>query len=1195
MHLKSLEIVGFKSFADKTKLEFEPGMTAIVGPNGCGKSNVADALRWVLGEQSAKALRGSQMIDCIFNGSDSRKPMGMAEVSVTFTDCENTLATEYNEVTISRRVFKSGEAAYFINKTPCRLKDVRRLFMDTGIGTNSYSMLEQGRIDHVLSSRPEDRRAIFEEASGIMKYKADKKEAIRKLDHTEANLLRLSDVIREVKRQIGSLQRQAGKARRYKTLRDELKQKDLFVTKQRLSASGTQIAAFESDMETLDKQQSGIGAEVQNLEKAVAELRNQLVSTQNEIGKIMEAGVQATSKLKHTREMIDVNRQRIAEYSVLAKRDESEIEDTRKQLDVHKQQHEERGREMEATQLTHADAQKDLEAAQQGLTEYLNKVESLRSTIHGLREQSVQLESRGSRLQNQLVELESHQRQSIIQKERLSTEKAQFERIVSDFGSRQKEMQAAIDERSAQLNGARSAQDAAQEQHSKKQAERTAIAQTCAKHQESVAAESARIEVLKQGEAARDGLPEGARLLLDDDNPLGVKRDAVSGALAGLIEGLPGYEKALETALGKWVDAVLIKHGASGRDMLRAISSKDAGSVHLIANDVSVVSAPALPKNAVSLLAHVRFDAQYKPAFERLLGHIIVVDTVDDIPIDLPKGVSYVTTNGVLATDTGELFYHCASDTADSLLAVKHRVAEIDRRLMESQEKLTTARATLVAVDDAIASAAVEVKISGTAVDEARHEVGLKRGELDVITREAKEAGQRLETVTWELDALLKQGADGTAQRESITTQIHEVQVERNGISEKLQELTQQLKDQENQNAERQSAVTEKRIKHAEITNQLRHLQQQQEGAQSRINDFEAAIQGRTQGVSGYKQTISDLNTRVDEASAHITEMEEAVLQNKVESARYQTQRETQNAAVQTHEAQLQDQRTKLESARSGRSNKEVELTRLRMRQQNQEERVTSDYKMTLEDVLSYAEPEWADSAPQLDEIETSVEELRTKLEAMGPVNLVAIEEYHELEERFAFLTAQEQDLVNSKKQLMEMIRKINNTTSEMFRTTFDKVNINFQEVYKKLFNGGTAKLVLVDEVDVLECGIEIIARPPGKRLQNVSLLSGGERTMTAVALLFAIYMIKPSPFCMLDELDAALDESNIGRFVAVLKSFVMQSQFVIITHNRKTIAAADVLYGVTMPNKGVSNIVSMKFRDFETRENMADAVGAVN
>ncbi len=293
--------------------------------------------------------------------------------------------------------------------------------------------------------------------------------------------------------------------------------------------------------------------------------------------------------------------------------------------------------------------------------------------------------------------------------------------------------------------------------------------------------------------------------------------------------------------------------------------------------------------------------------------------------------------------------------------------------------------------------------------------------------------------------------------------------------------------------------------------------------------------------------------------------------------------REDKNGELQSQETLLAAKRSVLEDLRGTRSETEISLTEIRMRRQNQIERVTSDYKITLEDVLSSEEPEWEGDAPSAEALETSVAELRTKLEAMGPVNLVAIEEYHELEERFAFLTAQEQDLTNSKQQLMEMIKKINRTTSEMFRSTFDQINVNFEEVYKKLFNGGTAKLVLVDDEEVLESGIEIIARPPGKKLQNVSLLSGGERTMTAVALLFAIYMIKPSPFCLLDELDAALDESNIGRFVAVLQSFLTQSQFVIITHNRKTIAAADVLYGVTMPNKGVSRIVAMKFRDFES------------
>ncbi|MDA1044613.1 MAG: hypothetical protein O3C57_05250, partial [Verrucomicrobia bacterium] len=612
-----------------------------------------------------------------------------------------------------------------------------------------------------------------------------------------------------------------------------------------------------------------------------------------------------------------------------------------------------------------------------------------------------------------------------------------------------------------------------------------------------------------------------------------------------------------------------------------------------VANRASAKAAPVVPAGTQMLIDNVRIEDRFVPVFKSLIGHVAVVDRVENIPMDIAPGLVYVTRDGILASDTGELLYHSASDNADSLLAVRHRIAEIDRRLGDTKNKLAKLRNKLAEADQKIAASIAQLTEATLIVDQAKQAVALKKGELEMVAREAEESARRLETVSWELEELSKQGAAGVAQREAMGQQIRDVQKERADISEHLHEMTQQLKDEENKNTALQSALTEKRIQFSEISQTLQHLQHRLESSSARISDLTAVITGRTSGVNSYKKSIGDLETQIKDASGHIADMEDAVVHNKAFAARLQEQLTQQERAVDEHEKRLSAKRAMLEDIRATRSEKEVDLTRKRMQQQNLVDRVTSEYKTTLEDVLSSRDPEWEGPPPSLDSIETTVEELRMKLEAIGPVNLVAIEEYQELEERFAFMTEQEQDLINSKQQLLDMIKTINRTTSEMFKTTFDQVNINFQEVYTKLFNGGTAKLVLVDDEDVLECGIEIIARPPGKRLQNVSLLSGGERTMTAVALLFAIYMIKPSPFCMLDELDAALDESNIGRFVAVLKSFVNQSQFVIITHNRKTIAAADGLYGVTMPNKGISNIVSMKFRDFEASKAMASAVAA--
>ncbi|MBU1693520.1 MAG: AAA family ATPase [Verrucomicrobia bacterium] len=453
MYLKQLELIGFKSFADRTRLDFEPGLTAIVGPNGCGKSNLADAVRWVLGEQSAKALRGSKMEDCIFNGADTHKPMGMAEVSMTFANCESILSTEFNEVTVTRRVFRDGEGNYFINKTPCRLKDIQRLFMDTGIGTDSYSILEQGRIDLILSSHPEDRREVFEEASGITKFKADKKEAIRKLEHTETNLLRLADIIREVRRQIISLQRQAGKARRYQTIQEQLRGIDLFATRERLEILDREIAQLESRLASLSEHEEAVRADVEQTEQEATRNRAALSAAEQTIAQAMEASLRARTDLDRARELIQVNEDRIRELQSLSERDRHDAEEGRQRIEQHRA-----ALEGLAVQLNEALAVRDaaeieLRERTAELSAHEDKIAACRRLLHELSEETIDVESRVSRLQNELYDLEAGERTATVRRERLSAEQAELHHTVDLFASRQAEMTESLNALQEEVSG----------------------------------------------------------------------------------------------------------------------------------------------------------------------------------------------------------------------------------------------------------------------------------------------------------------------------------------------------------------------------------------------------------------------------------------------------------------------------------------------------------------------------------------------------------------------------------------------------------------------------------------------------------------------------------------------------------------------------------------------------------------------
>lgn len=1179
MYLKSLEMVGFKSFADKTKLHFEPGMTCIVGPNGCGKSNVADAIRWVLGEQKPTALRSAQMTDCIFNGTESRKPLGMAEVNITFADCEKLLQMEYAEVTVTRRVFGSGEGQYFINKTPCRLKDVQRLFMDTGIGTASYSFMAQGRIDQILSSRPEDRRTIFEEASGITKYKSDKKEAIRKLEHTEANLIRLSDVIREVKRQIGSLQRQAGKARRYRTMKDELRGLDIFATKSRLTEVDRVIRKEEGRIkEKIDLIAKG-HKEVEAFEQANLHFRQVISNIDNEIGSTMEFSASAQNKLDRTHDMMRTNIQRIEEYETWANRDSVEVNSIEQQITSKKTEFTSLSSQIETARTALLTSEDELKKATDKFTQHRNSIDSARSRIQQLRDESFQLDSLSSRLQNEMLELESQQRTSVIERERLTAEKSHLSGISESHGERLKELIEVLKKLEEEVNSVRQNLKTAEEKQVTISGDMQECRQKRADLQRTTAARETKIELLSDSNEVEDDFPPGARLLLNENNPLNIDKSNVLGALASLIDSDPEYSTALEASLRSMLDAVIIRDSDAAFSIIDTIQKGGKGSARLLSlNPPSPAVAVSLRDTSKPLIECVKCNAEVQPLIKYLLHNVFLVDAIPNESSAIPSETIYVTREGVLAGH-GRIEFWMNDAGSSNPLSRKHAITEAEAEISELRNQLKNEENCLTSLSVSLEEINLSIVDYRNALDTANRALAQKEGEKQIVSSESKTAAARLETVTWELNQL--SGMEKwDSQRNELSQKQSETRTRKEEIVTQISSQNKELDTLEHRHSELQGDVTEHRIKNANLTQRVEHIEVQYESVKQRVRELENTAKGRSEGILSYKTNIQNLQKENETAKEKLPELETTVSESASKASKLRSSRDAKKAELERSEQNLSSGRNKLEEVVQQRSEIELRCTENKMRRQNQIERVTSDYNLSIEEVMDFADPDWDKNELSLDECETRVAELKAKLEAMGPVNLVAIEEYKEHEERYAFLTKQEDDLVNSKKQLLEMIKKINETTSEMFQSTFTLANDNFQEMFKRLFNGGTAKLVLVNEEDVLDCGIEIIARPPGKRLQSISLLSGGERTLTAVALLFAIYMIKPSPFCLLDELDAPLDDSNIGRFTEILKEFVKQSQFVVITHNRQTIASGQVLYGVTMPERGVSKIMSMKFKD---------------
>ena len=1180
MYLKRLELVGFKSFADPTRLEFGPGIMAIVGPNGCGKSNIADAVRWVLGEQNARALRGGKMEDCIFNGTETHRPLGMAEVSITLAECESALGLEFNEVTVTRRVFRSGEGEYLINKTPCRLKDIQRLFMGTGVGTNSYSLMEQGRIDRVLSSRPEDRRSVFEEASGITKFKADKKEALRKLEHTEANLLRLADIIREVKRQIISLQRQAGKARRYQSLQQQLRAIDLFFTRQRMASFDEQLRALDLRRAAIQEREEALESDVRDAEQQADAARAEMDALDREIESLREGVARARAEWEHTRDSAAMNRERIRELAEVSDRDRREAEQAREQAEALRTQLEELESSLARARGERDAAERRWSEATVALQRVEEQLDSAQQQAHALRNESLDLDQRAARRQRELSDLDARERTAAFRREKLAAEQIELRRALEQFEARGAQLRSRLAELQAAADAAAAADAEARARRSAAERRRAELRQTLADLQSSAAARAAQIALLEQPEARADGFPGGARLLLDPPPDLELNRSRVLGALARHIEFDAGLRPAFEAVLRPWLDAVIVEDAGAALDALRALELRRAGPARLLPRDGAVAGAPADGPGA-PLLAHLRADATMRPLLERLLAGVRLVDSAADIPSPLPAGLTIVTRSGAVFRGDGPAEFWMPDDRDLNPVARRQQVREwraeaaaLAERIAETKRALDTCR-----IEEEEAQQATEARRS--ALDEALRQVAHAGGEQTALRRDAKAAAERVETVAYEMESLGREGHDDVERRARLQQEMDAARARQEEIRSAQAALVGQLRDLEQRRNRALAAATEARIEFGDRRNAVEQMEQRAAGHRKRAGELDELRAGRAAAADDYRRRIAELERASAEAEARLEPLAAETRRQEEILAAARERREVRQAEVAAREQAAREKRAELDGLRRERGAIEVESAEIRTRRQGLIERAGGDYRASAEEIAAAPEPDWSEfgGAPaDREALESLVAELRAKIEALGAVNLIAIDEYQELEQRHEFLTREQDDLVRAKQQLLDMIRRINQTTTAMFRETFDKVNENFRVMFERLFGGGSAKLVLVDEDDVLECGIEIIARPPGKRLQPVSLLSGGERTMTAVALLFALYMVRPSPFCLLDELDAALDDANIGRFVSVVRDFVANSQFIIITHNRQTIAAANTLFGVTMEQHGVSKIVSVKF-----------------
>ena len=1168
MHLQSLELFGFKSFADKTVFNFHEGITAIVGPNGCGKSNVLDAVRWALGEQSAKSLRGEEMADVIFNGADTRKPVGLAEVSLTFTDCAEELGIDWHDVRVTRRVYRDGNSEYLLNKTPCRLRDIQNLFADTGIARAAYSMMEQGKIDMVLSSRPEDRRAVFEEAAGVTKYKTQKRDAMRKLEATEANLLRIGDIIKEVKRQIGSLHRQAGKARRYQALHADLRVLETHQAHNQLDSLERELAACREEIERLAESEHGTRAKIDNSENALAEERRALDKIDNEIADSRAHVQRLESEIARHRSRIEFNRQRAEELGELIERARRDIADAEKKRKQH-------AAEIEQTNNSISEIERHLKENEAELAELVGMAGEIQKNRS----------ERGTRLQALQIALsKSESRISTLEEERSGTNSrreltgAQIEQITREVETSNKAHEKILRQIAVALKTSR--RGAIDVEASLRETEKliSEAEQDLAGLDRTLAEKRSRLDVLRQLNEQGEGLAEGSQAVLKGVDSSENFREAIAGSLVAKLEVDPKFIPAIEAALGRNLHAVILNDANVAVEIITRLKKKKLGQAALL---IPELTAPAqeppgkvLPSGALGwAFDKLSAPPSIEPLVKQLLCNVVIFSDLQQA-LDCKKrepALALATLAGEFVSTEGIVFGGGGEAGAASLLERKAQIAEL------AKEE---------------AAVAAERESICARLDEAKAELEV----ASRLQRELSEAERRIDNLESERTALERQVA---AADERIAQLERELQTIRRQLAKEQTELA-AFEAAQKQSALQEEELTEKinQLRLDEATQRQRHenLIAIREPISARDTELLELITVRNADIAIYEEKLATQARESRESEASVKSQTEQREEAEAQAAQIADQRAKRLAAISDCERDLRRLRDSIGELQDGRGRQQVRESQLQMKIDNLAEHISRSYRLDLrtfspdqaafektlsaqikrsEKLVVEATPRAPEFAPA--DVEKLIEDLTRQLDNMGPVNLDAVHEYDELEERYKFLEAQNNDLTNSRRELLDVIAQINSTTRKLFGETFAQVRINFREMFGELFGGGRADLSLLDENDPLNCGIEITAKPPGKQLQSVSLLSGGERAMTAVALLFAIFMVRPSPFCILDEVDAPLDEGNINRFIRVLDRFVMQSQFIIITHNKRTIAKADILYGVTMAERGVSKLVGVK------------------
>lgn len=1187
MYLKKVEIHGFKSFADRTEIEFEKGITGVVGPNGSGKSNVSDAIRWVLGEQSAKTLRGSKMEDVIFAGTTRRKPIGMAEVTLTLDNTQGRLPLDYSEVSVTRRVYRSGESEYYLNKSVCRLKDIKEIFMDTGVGIDGYSIIGQGRIDEILSNKSEDRRIIFDEAAGIVKYKMRKEEAEKKLSNTNQNLLRVNDIVNELQGRIEPLRSQSEKAKSYIQIKEELKFLELNLVVRELEQLKNNIETLKEQSTMINNQlkdyqnnRTNIEVEYKNYRKQVEELDLSINHLQSSIYEIVHIKDKKEGEL-----ILCVERIRNADENII--RLDVEIKNVEDNLSILEIQIKEGYAELLKinsvisdnqqilnSKLTELDCknndlqdqEESMERTKGNIIEILNDVATKKNELHHLEALKTSIEKRQGQIEEEIKQYKIKIEVLLQDKNNLYNSYNTVCSAFDEFKKTKNHLQLRVEESSILIAN---------------------YSKELELDKQNIQEYSTRKKLLEEMQRDYEGFYQSVKNTLKLPKKDPIFGQGIIGVVAELMEVPKGLEVAIEVALGNAMQNIVCKTSEDAKRVIHYLKKNDYGRVTFLPLDNMKLSG-FTPLNKKQLIDEtgfigiavesIGFLKEYKDVFEYLLSRVIIVDKIETgIRLARKTGNKYkiVSIDGDVFNPGGSITGGSYKSKVSSILSRKRDIEEITDSINMHCVKYEEKKLVLEKENIYLKTLNKEYEIN---------EQLLKEKEIALINLENSriQVEKEVSDINHIISRFEKENAQLTADKEDTMTAIEIIKKEIDKTDEERNTFQYSVLDRKARFEELKlikealnNEVTALKIGFASQEQKKQHIELSIKGILLKQNELIALEMLRKKEVEELKNSKNQLLSQQHNISIEIKDVDVLKQQYEFNLSQVKSNKNVANENKNEMEQRLIKINDVITELQDSLHRIEVRLTRLEMQQDSSLSKLWEDYEATYMEAKTYK-----NDNINMNEALKNIKLLRNKLKEIGNVNANAIQEYLEVVERYEFLIAQKEDLIKAKNSLNKVIKEIDHIMRIQFLECFEKIKINFNEVFKKMFSGGKAEIVLDDEDEVLASGINIVAQPPGKKLQNLLLLSGGERALTAIALLFAILRVKPTPFCILDEIEASLDDANVHRFSDFLKEISDATQFIVVTHRKRTMEAVDALYGITMQEEGISTLVSVRLSE---------------